>query len=113
MWNFSIPYRLKQYFDILIQPGQTFTVSADGQYEGLVKNRPVVVVYARGGTYPEGSPMAAYDFQKPYVELVLGFMGLTDIQSILVEPTLAEGPEAAQKGKTKALAKAAELAKRF
>lgn len=25
MWNFSIPYRLKQYIDILVQPGYTFS----------------------------------------------------------------------------------------
>jgi FMN-dependent NADH-azoreductase len=24
MWNFSIPYRLKQWFDVIIQPGLTF-----------------------------------------------------------------------------------------
>ena len=27
MWNFSIPWRLKQYLDIIIQPGLTFTVT--------------------------------------------------------------------------------------
>ena len=36
MWNFGIPYRLKQYIDILVQPGYTFTVGPKG-YEGLVK----------------------------------------------------------------------------
>ena len=25
MWNFSIPYRLKQYIDIIVQPGYTFS----------------------------------------------------------------------------------------
>ena len=110
MWNFSIPYRLKQYIDIITQPGQTFTVSADGNYEGLVKDKPATVVYARGGAYPENSPV---DFQKPYVELLLGFIGFTDVRSILVEPTLAEGPDAGQKRKAKALEEATELAQRF
>ncbi len=110
MWNFSIPYRLKQYVDIIVQPGQTFTVSADGNYEGLVKGKPVVVFYARGGTYPEASPV---DFQKPYIELILGFIGLTDVKSILVESTLAEGPEAAQKSKANAIKQANELARQF
>ena len=35
MWNFSIPYRLKQYIDILVQPGYTFTYSQEKGYEGL------------------------------------------------------------------------------
>lgn len=110
MWNFSIPYRLKQYIDIITQPGQTFTIAGDGSYEGLVKGKPVTVVYARGGAYPQDSPV---DFQKPYVELLLGFIGLTDIRSILVEPTLAEGPEAAQNSQTKAVEEARELAQKF
>lgn len=110
MWNFSIPYRLKQYIDILVQPGHTFTVSADGNYEGLVKNKPAVVVYARGGAYPEGSPMAAYDFQKPYLELILGFIGLTNVQSLVVEGTLSDDPEGMAQRKAQAISKARELA---
>jgi len=90
MWNFSIPYRLKQYIDLIVQPGQTFTVTDKG-YEGLVKDKPAVVVYARGGTYT--GPTESCDRQKPYVEQILGFMGLTDLHSIVVEPTLSGTPE--------------------
>jgi FMN-dependent NADH-azoreductase len=54
MWNFSIPYRLKQYVDNLVQPGYTFKVVEDG-YEGLVKDKPMTVIYARGGAYSEGT----------------------------------------------------------
>jgi FMN-dependent NADH-azoreductase len=36
MWNFSIPYRLKQYIDLLVQPGYTFSYSEDKGYQGLV-----------------------------------------------------------------------------
>ncbi|MHC4524767.1 MAG: FMN-dependent NADH-azoreductase [Planctomycetota bacterium] len=87
MWNFSIPYRLKQYIDILIQPGYTFTANENG-YEGLIKGKPITVVYARGGTYVEGTEAEAFDMQKKYIELVLGFMGFQNIYSIVVEPTL-------------------------
>jgi len=87
MWNFSIPYRLKQYIDILVQPGYTFSSGKEG-YEGLVKNKPVTVVYARGGAYPENSSAAALDMQKKYMELILGFIGFEKIHSIVAEPTL-------------------------
>ena len=87
MWNFSIPYRLKQYIDILVQPGYTFTFGENG-YEGLVKDKPVLVVYARGGSFPEGSERGAFDMQKKYIELFLGFIGFENIQSIVVGPTL-------------------------
>ena len=93
MWNFSIPYRLKQYFDIIAQPGLTFTVDSLGNYKGLVTGKPVFVAYASGGDYPVGTPAEAFDLQKKYIGLILGFMGLTDIRSVVVAPTLAGGPE--------------------
>ncbi|HEV58482.1 MAG TPA: hypothetical protein ENN87_13485, partial [Phycisphaerales bacterium] len=61
MWNFGLPYRLKHYFDVLIQPGYTFTFDPDAGYSGLVTGKPAMVVYARGGAYPADTPMAAYD----------------------------------------------------
>ncbi len=112
MWNFSIPYRLKQYIDIIIQPGLTFGVTKDGNYEGLVKNKRALVVYARGGEYPPGTPQEAFDLQKNYVELILGFMGITDFQSVTVEPTLA-GAEIANKKREQAITKAKVMAKEF
>ena len=92
MWNFSIPYRLKQYIDILVQPGYTFIAGENG-YEGLVKNKPILVIYARGGAYPEGAEAEAFDMQKKYMELFLGFVGFEDIHSVVVEPTLQGEPD--------------------
>ena len=113
MWNFSIPYRLKQYVDILVQPGYTFTVTQSGGYEGLVKGKLVFIAYARGGEYKAGTPAEAFDLQKKYLELILGFMGLTDIRSVTVEPTLAGGPATANQKKAEAIEKAKQLARTF
>ncbi len=88
MWNFGIPYRLKQYIDILLQPGYTFSHSPEKGYEGLVTGKPVFIAYARGGEYIEGEASAAADMQKPYLELVLAFIGLTDIRRVIVQPTM-------------------------
>ena len=110
MWNFGVPYRLKHYVDILIQPGLTFSFSPEAGYAGLVKGKPAAVVFARGGAY-QGDDAKA-DFQKPYLELALGFIGVTDIRSIVVEPMLA-GPEVADSAKQAAIAKAKEMAAKF
>lgn len=96
MWNFGIPYRLKHYIDILVQPGYTFRV-ADGGYEGLVSDKRAMAIYARGGSYAEGTPMAALDMQQKYLELILRFIGIEDIRSALVESTLGSGRDAEQK----------------
>jgi FMN-dependent NADH-azoreductase len=113
MWNFSIPYRLKQYIDILVQPGLTFTVTEDGGYDGLVKDKSVFIAYARGGEYPEGTPAEAFDLQKKYLELILGYMGLTDIRSVVVGPTLAAGPDVARKKREQAAEQARKMAGEF
>jgi len=95
MWNFSIPYRLKQYIDLMVQPGYTFSYSEDTGYQGLVVGKPMLVVYARGGEYPAESEAEAFDLQTKYIELIFGFMGFEDIYSVVVEPTLQGGPDVA------------------
>ncbi len=113
MWNFGIPYRLKHYLDVIVQPGYTFSFDPQKGYSGLVTGKPVVGIYARGGAYPAGTPAEAYDLQKRYLEQILGFMGFTDIRSFAVEPMLAEGPAGAQKHLDALLPVLAEAAKSF
>ncbi|OHB67975.1 MAG: FMN-dependent NADH-azoreductase [Planctomycetes bacterium RBG_13_63_9] len=112
MWNFGIPYPLKHYFDVLVQPGYTFSFDPERGYSGLVTGRPVVAIYARGGEYA-ATEAIRLDMQKPYIETILGFMGLTDIRSIVVEPTLAAGPDRAAQRVQQAIAEAEELARSF
>lgn len=113
MWNFGIPYRLKHYLDLIIQPGYTFSYDPAKGYTGLVTGKPAFIAYARGGEYPDGTPYATYDFQKKYLELALGFIGFTGIRSLVVEPTLMGGPEVAAKKTSEAIAMAREIAKGF
>jgi FMN-dependent NADH-azoreductase len=113
MWNFGIPYRLKHYFDLLVQPGLTFSYSADTGYSGLVTGRPALVIYARGGAYGEGSGAEAMDFQRPYVRTLLQFIGFTDVYTIVAEPMLMGGPEVATQALDEAKRQAIALAPTF
>lgn len=110
MWNFGIPYRLKHYLDVLIQPGLTFSFSPETGYTGLVTGKPAVTIYARGGAY-SGPEAAGMDFQKPYLDLALGFMGFRDVRPVVVEPTLAGGPGSADEALERAIAEAREAAR--
>jgi len=112
MWNFNIPYRLKHYFDLIVQPTYTFTYSPEEGYRGLVKGKPVFISYARGGEYASGSPSEGLDLQTRYLETILGFIGFTDIRQVIVEPTLADHGLVTKRQEA-ALAKAEELAKAF
>ena len=113
MWNFSIPYRLKQYIDILVQPGYTFSYSPEAGYKGLVSGKPILVVYARGGEYSPGSGAEGFDLQTKYIELILGFIGFADIRSMAVEPTLQGGPDVAESKRQEAIEKVKEIAEVF
>jgi len=88
MWNFGIPYKLKHLIDVITQPGLAFRFSPESGYTGLVTGRPALVILARGGEYPPESDSAALDLQKPYLETWLRFIGVTDVQTLVVEPTL-------------------------
>lgn len=92
MWNFSIPYYLKHYIDVILQPKYLFRYTEKGP-EGLVKNKKMVVITSRGGDYSPESPGHAYDFQEPYIKSVFGLAGILDIIFINSQPMDALGPE--------------------
>jgi FMN-dependent NADH-azoreductase len=112
MWNFGIPYKLKHYIDVITQPGLSFSFSPQEGYKGLVTGKPAAVVYARGGEYSSNDTVTALDYQKPYVEMWLGFIGFTDIRPIVIEPTLS-APDAVQQTEAAAIKQAVDLAKSF
>lgn len=96
MWNFSIPYALKQYIDVIIQPKYLFRYTDKG-VEGLAKNKKMVIIASRGGDYGPDSPARAYDLQEPYLKTVFGFVGIQDITFVVAQPMDALGPDVANK----------------
>lgn len=91
MWNFGVPYVLKHYIDVVTQPGLTFSWSPDKGYQGLVKGKSAVVIYSSAGSYAPGSGAEGFDYQRPYLEHWLRFIGFEAIRSIHVAPTMADG----------------------
>jgi len=84
MFNFSVPAALKAWIDHVVRAGKTFRYKADGTPVGLLAGTgiKVLVIVASGGSYPEGSPLAALNYEIPYLRFILGFMGLTDVRFI-------------------------------
>ena len=112
MWNFGVPYKLKHFFDVITQPGLAFSFSPESGYKGLVAGKPVAVIYARGGEYTSSDQARRLDFQKPYLETLLGFIGFTEFHSVVVEPTLG-AKDQVDGAKYAAAEKAKEIAKGF
>lgn len=112
MWNFSVPYVLKHWIDIVTQPTLTFSFSPEAGYRGLVQGKRVAVLYASGGNYRPGSDNPRPDLQSPFVETWLRFIGITDIATATVSPTL--GPlDRVAAGEAEGLARAAGLGRDF
>jgi FMN-dependent NADH-azoreductase len=93
MYNFSSPAGFKAYLDQIVRVGRTFSVEADGSYRGLATGKKLLVITARGGSYPPETAAHAYDLQVPYLHLIFGFMGITDI-TVIHADNLAGGDEA-------------------
>ena len=91
MWNFGLPYELKHYIDLLVQPGLNFGMNDALEHVGLLEDRPVQLVLTRSSPLPEGSPE---DFQLPYLKHLLGFIGLHDVRTLVIEGTTL--PQAAR-----------------
>jgi FMN-dependent NADH-azoreductase len=85
MYNFSIPSTLKAWIDHIIRAGITFKYDEKGP-KGLVVGKKAYLAVASGGVYSEG-PMQPYDFVTPYLQTVLGFIGITDLTIIRAEGT--------------------------
>ena len=85
LFNFGIPSTLKTWLDNIIRPGIAFSYTAEGP-KGLMTGKKVYVALASGGVYSEG-PMMEYDFAAPYLEKVLGFIGMTDVTIVRAEGT--------------------------
>lgn len=87
MYNFGVPAQFKTWVDYLSRAGVTFQYTENGPV-GLIENKPVYVVAARGGQYAG----TVKDSQTPFLQTALAFWGLTDVHMIYAEG-LAMGDE--------------------
>jgi FMN-dependent NADH-azoreductase len=90
MYNFAIPSPLKAWIDQIVRRGKTFGYGPGGA-RGLLANKKVVVVTARGGAYEKGTPAEKVDFQEPYLRHILGFIGLQDVTFLHAENQAGKG----------------------
>ncbi|MDN8926719.1 NAD(P)H-dependent oxidoreductase, partial [Staphylococcus aureus] len=74
----------------IMRIGRTFAYE-DGAFRGLVEGKRAYVAYSYGaGGYGEGGALNSLDFLRPYLTLILNFIGITDVTSFAVEATTAD-----------------------
>ncbi|WJM59815.1 FMN-dependent NADH-azoreductase [Bacillus amyloliquefaciens] len=110
LWNFTVPAVLHTYVDYLSRAGVTFTYTPEGP-KGLMGDKKVALLNARGGVYSEG-PMASLEMSLNFMKTVLGFWGVQDLHTVVVEGHNA-APDNAQAIIEKGLQEAKDLAAKF
>jgi FMN-dependent NADH-azoreductase len=83
MWNFGLPSSLKAWVDHIVRPGKTFRYVGDG-VEGRALGKKAILVLASGGVFSDGR-WKSWDTVEPYLRLILGFIGITDVQTVRTE----------------------------
>ncbi|WP_163654142.1 FMN-dependent NADH-azoreductase [Listeria sp. PSOL-1] len=110
LWNFSIPAQLLTYLFYLSQAGKTFKYTAEGVV-GLIPNKKVALLNARGGVYSEG-PLTDHEMSATYVKNVLAHFGIKNPELIVVEGHNAK-PNQAKELIATGITEASELAQNF
>ena len=91
MWNLGLPYRLKQYIDLVIQPTMAFTNDADGTVTAHGTDKIAVLVGAGALDIRPGAPLAQLDFQLAHLAQCLRiYFGVPKIHEIRAAPTFGD-----------------------
>ena len=80
MYNFSTPSTVKAWIDHIARAGVSFRYGEHGP-EGLLNVKKAYVVATRGGQYAN----TAFDHQAPWLEQVLKFVGVQEVEFIYAE----------------------------
>ena len=111
MWNGGVPYILKQFIDVISQPGTVFGFDPATGYSGLVTGKKAAVIYTSAVYGPDFRPGFGRDFQQAYLDDWLDWAGITDHEAITFRPNLVT--EDADTARRLAHDQARDLGKRF
>ncbi|MDP3340699.1 FMN-dependent NADH-azoreductase [Frigidibacter sp.] len=95
VWNNGIPYVLKQFIDLVTQPGWSFGFDPGTGYTGLMTGRKAVVIHASGVWHEGIGANFGSDFSTPYLQDWLTFIGITDVEHLRIQPTVLNADFAA------------------
>jgi len=96
-WNAGVPYILKQYIDIITQPGLLFGFDPAAGYIGLVTGKTAAVMYTSGVYSPGAAPAFGRDFHSTYFTDWLHFIGIADVTEVRFQPTVLTADVAADR----------------
>lgn len=96
MWNFGVPYKLKQYIDILSQPGLLFGFDPAAGYLGMLRNKRATAIYSSAIYFDGATPAFGTDHAQSHFSDWLRFSGISDAQHIFYQKYKMVSPEEAE-----------------
>jgi FMN-dependent NADH-azoreductase len=88
MWNAGVPYALKQWIDIVTQPGWSFGFDPTAGYTGLMERKQAVAIHTSGVYSPGVPPAFGQDFSSSFFADWLQFVGITEATHVRFAPTV-------------------------
>jgi FMN-dependent NADH-azoreductase len=111
MWNAGVPYILKQFIDVVSQPGLVFGFDPVDGYTGLLSGRKAAVIFTGAVYGPERGPAFGSDFQTTFFTDWLHWAGISDVRDVRFQPNLATADAAT--GREIARSEVRDLGKQF
>lgn len=111
MYNLFLPSKLKDYLDIVCQATKTW----DYQKGGFLKDKIALHIQSSSGKYhsSDNPDMLKLDMGDHYLRMILGQIGVTDVQGIYCEGLNGQNPQADLQAKQAAYRQAEELGQQF
>src|SRR6185312_8403725 len=97
--------------DVVTLPGENWTWSKSDGYRSLLTGKKALLICASANRHAETGEGAS-DFLQPHLRHWLKFIGIHNIQEILVTPTLAD-PQDVMRTRESAIATARAMATAF
>jgi len=91
-YNLTVSSALKAWIDRLLIVGKTFRYTPEGELEGMMGDKKVVLCISRGGYYNEGAPGAAIEHCESYLRAIFAFIGVQALEVIAADG-VSIGPE--------------------
>lgn len=114
MWNFGLPYKLKQLIDLVAQRNYLFAYDGK-EYGPLLNVEKAIVVYTRGSRFLEGTPIppSRFDHQATYLDFWLQLVGVRDLRSVIVDNAWNRNPQESEVSLAKGKATLQQLVEWF
>jgi FMN-dependent NADH-azoreductase len=97
MWNAGVPYVLKQFIDVVSQPGMVFGFDPVAGYTGLLRGKKAALLLTSAVYGPTRPASFGSDFQAPFLRDWLQWAGVHDVEEVQFRPNLAVEDAAARR----------------